>query len=468
MAPVARTDAGVVPTPGRWTVSQTAELLDERRAGARVPLAAWRAARRAALLSPGYADHLAAHGTGGLLPRRWEELPYLDRHAVFAEDPARWVVGGLTSAAELACSSGMSGRPLALGVVSPAAAAAREASIDAALGALGARAGSPTLLVNLLPMGIAVPTSLATVACPSVHPEMALEVLTRYAAAFDRVVLVGEPLFLAAVAAQWAGEGDVHPVAWAFTGGEWVPEGLRRRIAGALGVPPARVVVSLGAAELGLHLLHETPALATARAALDAAPGLATQLGLAAADGPHAPSLLTWDAARVHVEQRRHPGGGTSLVMTALGEPALPLVRYDLGDDGRVLTAGQIAALAAATGVAPPPRVAAVSGRGRALTLRDGRLLRPEVVAEALHADGALSAALTGRFRLRGEHGAAACHLQAAPGRAPEDVAVAALCARLSGRAGAAVALHVHGHDAYPYHPAGDWTHKPRYLDPAR
>jgi|GEM_PF-5147750 len=438
--------------------------------GPGAPDGAWRAFR-AALASPGYRRHLAL---GGVIPgevARWSDLPFLDRASVFADATTDWVPAGLTAAAEIMCSSGHSGRPLALGVVSRTAAAAGTALVDGALAAMGASPSSPTLLVNLLPMGIALPTRLATTCTPSVHLEMALEVLERYTAPFDRVVLAGEPLFLAEVARRWSAGGGVHPCVRALVGGEWVPEPLRARVARWLGAPePAPVTVSLGAAEVGLHVLHETPALAVARAALWARPGIAARLGLAAPGGPDAPSLLTWDPDRVHVEERHHGDGAVTLALTPLGEVAMPLVRYDLGDAARVLAPDDVAVLSAATGTPLPPRVAAVSGRRGGLALAGGGVLRPEPVAELLFGDDVLADALTGRFRLRPRPGGGVdLHVE---GRDDGDLVAPAVATALRGlgrgveaRAGVPVAVVPHGAGGYPHHRHGDWTHKPRYLD---
>ncbi|HWH14570.1 MAG TPA: hypothetical protein VNT51_07475 [Miltoncostaeaceae bacterium] len=427
-----------------------------------VPAAAWRAFHDAARRSPGYARALAERGRPAEGLTRWGDIPFLDRHAVFGADPAAWVPDGLAAAAELVCSSGHSGRPRALGVV------ARDAEgglVDRALAALGASPASPTLLVNLLPMGIALPTRLATLCAPSVHPEMALEVLERYTAAFDRVVLAAEPLFLAEVARRWA-QAPPHGRTWVFTGGEWVPEPLRARVARLLGMPAAhRVIVSLGAAELGLHVLHETPPLADARGALAARPGIAAELGLTVRGGAVAPALFTWDAERVHVETRRHDDGDTTLAVTTLGAPALPLIRYDLGDLGRVLDAAEVRALGEATGAALPDDVALVHGRRAALALPGGTL-RPEAVAERLWGDEVLADAVTGRFRLRrAPDGAVELHLE---GRGPQVPPTAALAGWLATRCGGPPCRVVaHGAGTYPHHAAGDWTHKARYLDPA-
>ena len=179
---------------------------------------AWPAYRAAVASSPGYRAHLAAHGVDPASATDWAALPYTDKRTVFT-DLAAWVAApGITGAREIVCSSGQSGPPVSVALVSADERDAARAHMDALLAAIGAGPASPTLLVNVLPMGIAVPTDLATVATPSVHPEMALHVLTRLAPDFDRVVLVGEPLFIAELARRLP-PADVHRDLWVFTGG---------------------------------------------------------------------------------------------------------------------------------------------------------------------------------------------------------------------------------------------------------
>ena len=118
-------------------------------------------------------------------------------------------------------------------------------------------------------MGIGVATRLATVATPSVHVEMATELLARAGGSFDRVVIAAEPLFLkelAETALRRQGPGFADRVAACFVGGEWVAESWRRYVSELFGFGDGDddrlgLMVSMGAAEVGLHVLHETPEL---------------------------------------------------------------------------------------------------------------------------------------------------------------------------------------------------------------
>ncbi|MFN8121808.1 MAG: hypothetical protein U0237_05205 [Thermoleophilia bacterium] len=437
------------------------------------PDAAWAAVGRAADRAPAYRELLARAGVDPAARGDWDAVPVVSRRDVFAGPGDGWIArDALTGAAEIVCSSGQSGPPFALGLSARGGDAAMRARVDGLLAALGARPGSPSLLVNALPMGIAVPSDLATCATPSVHPEMAVHLLCSVAPAFDRVLLVAEPLFLAELARRWAAAGDVHPQTWIVTGGEPVAESWRSYVCGLLGLERHRVMISMGAAELGLHLLHEVPELAAARAAAAAdSDGASAGTWGDLCDRAYAPALLTFDPARLHVETPVGPGG-PRLVITVLEDVPLPLVRYDLGDAALLLDDDAVSVLEDRCGVPLPRPVVALAGRAASVATAAGRTVRPEAVRELLFADAALAGGLTGRFRLRAADGGTVleCHLEARDPGAPDAAAEAALGTleealwRLGG-VPTRVVRHPRGGD--PFHAEGDWTHKPRYTDPA-
>lgn len=445
------------------------------RAGAGVvrpgaPGSAWDALRRAAEGSAAYRALLARAGVDPDGADDWAAVPVLSRRDLFAVDG--WLAReALTGAAEIVCSSGQSGPPFALGLAPHEARAATRERVDTLLAALGAGPGSPSLLVNALPMGITVPSDLATCATPSVHPEMAVHVLSSVAPAFDRVLLVAEPLFLAELARRWAAAGGVHPETWIVTGGEPVAESWRGYVCGLLGLDRHRVTISLGAAELGLHLLHEVPALAAARAAAAEDPaGAADGTWGDLCGGEYAPTLLTCDTSRIHVETPPGPDGSPRLVMTLLEDAPLPLVRYDLGDRALLLGEAAVATLEERVAAELPRPVVALAGRSASVATASGRRVRPEAVRELLFADAGLADGLTGRFRLRapGDGTTLECHLEARDRGAPDGPAEAALGrleASLWRLGGVPTRVVRHPRGGYPFHAEGDWTHKPRYTD---
>ncbi|MFP5451004.1 MAG: hypothetical protein ACLGG9_04545 [Thermoleophilia bacterium] len=433
--------------------------------------AALRSFQRAARCSQGYRDHLEHHGVDHRAVRHLAEVPYTDKRSVFSDDIEPWLTGGrVADAAELITSSGSSGL-FSLGVTSHSERRTQERAIDATLRALGATESSPTLLLNCLPMGITVPTRLATVATPSVHVEMATELLGRAGRRFDRVVIASEPLFLkelAETALRLHGPEFSDRVVACFVGGEWVAESWRHYVAGLFGFAPdersrAGVLVSMGAAEAGLHVLTESPALRALRGACDSQGGRDRMFG---EDRGYTPLLLEWDDRRIHLEEREHADGARTLVATSLERRLMPLVRYDLDDEGCILSPGHVNAAMADLGcdVRIDAPIAAVWGRRATRLQGEGWSLRPEAVKEGLFGTAAHAGTLTGRFRIGVDDGVPQVHVQLRDGGRPAPRLESHLSELIAATTGAPVQVQIHRYRDYPFHDAGDFQHKPAYV----
>jgi phenylacetate-CoA ligase len=453
--------------------ASTAEAAD--MSAREVPLtagerAALRTFRRAALTSRGYRAHLERLGVDHLTVTRLAQVPFTDKASVFGDHIEFWLDGGRVSdAAELLTSSGASGL-FSVGVTSRAERRAQERTFDLLLRSLGGGEDSTTLLLNCLPMGISIPTRLATVATPSVHLEMALELLARAGSSFDRVIIAAEPLFLkelAETALRERGPAFADRVVACFVGGEWVAESWRRYVSELFGFADESerlgLMVSMGAAEVGLHALHETPELRQVRGAIDSP---MSRRALFGRDPGYSPTLLAWDPNRYYVEERRHGDGTTSLVLTALTRRLLPLVRYDLDDEAQVLAPATLNAELGrqGTGVRLDRPVVALWGRRGATVSGEGWSLRPELVKEGLFSTAAHAGALTGRFRIAADGGRPVLHVQLREGARPGPGIEAALRHMTTVSAGAPAAVVIHPYRDYPYHEAGDHQHKAAYV----
>lgn len=436
--------------------------------------AALRAFLRTVRASQGYRDHLAGLGIRPEAVRRLADVPYLDKRTVFGGPIAPWLEGGrIDGAAELLTSSGQSGH-FSVGVTSRWERRALERTADESLRALGAGEHTSTLLLNCLPMGIAVPTRIATVATPSVHLEMALEMLRSLAPDFDRTVVLAEPVFLKELAETGVRTGGAafgRHVAACFVGGEWVSESWRRHVSSLFGfeaeaatdrVRPG-VMISMGAAELGLHALYETPQLRAARRALD---GAEARRDLFGRDPGYTPTLLRWEPTRLHLEERLHDDGARTVVCTTLVRRLLPLVRYDLEDLADIVPAealNRALEWRGCPGCVDGP-VLALWGRRGAEARGDGWTVRPERIKCALFDTPAQAARVTGRFHVvPGPCGEPVLHVQLREGERPDDRLARALAALVSAAAGAEGRAELHGLRAYPFHHAGDFQHKPAY-----
>lgn len=434
------------------------------------PAAGLAAFEDAVSVSAGYRAWLEHQGVDPARTTNIEQVPYLEKRDVFGADLGAWITGrGPTGAAELLTSSGHSGA-FAVGVTSRAELHGLQVATDAALRALGAGEERSTLLLNCLPMGISVPTTIATVATPSVHLEMAEELVERFGPDFDLVVVLAEPVFCKEFAERLFA---AHGSAWSadrlacVVGGEWVSESWRRYVSGLLGLGPVQdqgtggILISMGAAELGLHLLFETSDLRSIRSVLaDSGP----QRDLFGHHWGYTPTLFTFDPSRLHIEERAHPEGVSTLVVTPLTRRLLPLVRYDLGDVGEVIPAERLNDRLEVLG--SPHRVdgpvVACWGRRSAGLVLGGQVVRPELIKQRLFSSFAEAAVLTGRFYLE-QRPDPVLHVQLRPATIATPRLAADLGAFLGDVAGTAVRVVVHPYDAYPFHQPGDYQHKPAY-----
>lgn len=433
-------------------------------------IAALGAYRRAVAASAGYRDHLARVGMNPESVERFADVPFIDKQIVFGDGVDRWLEGGrLADAGEVLLSSGLSGQ-FSVGVTSRAEQITARDTLDAALTAAGAGPYTSSLVINCLPMGISLPTTLATVANPSVHLEMAQEVHRRLGPDFDRVMVVAEPVFMKELAERIFAERGPRPAPFAeswFVGGEWVSEPWRQYVEGLLGGTAGRregagILISMGAAELGLHLLFETPELRVARAALDDSPH---GRELFARDLGYTPNLFTFDPRRIHLETREHADGATTLAGTTLSRRLLPLVRYDLDDLGEIIPAARVNAFLADTGarVTVDGPIVAMWGRRGAAVTGPGWTLRPEQLKDRLFRGAANAACLTGRFFIEASGARPAVHLQLRPATVATPNLATDVAAQLATLIGVTSTVTIHPHADYPFHLAGDFQHKPRY-----
>jgi hypothetical protein len=332
-------------------------------------------------------------------PGRGWPPPTTSKRDAFGTGLSSWLPPGpIFGAQEIITSSGLGGK-FSLGLVPPGAGEALAAQVDGILAGLGADEHEPGLLVNCLPQGISVPPGRATLANCGTNVAAALAVLRDVAPRQGACLLVGEPILLkeliergAASGPEWAPERIL-----VVTGGEWVAESLRRHLEALLPSGAPGILVSCGAAELGLHAFAEDPALRALRGALAEEPRL--RIELLGADPGFAPLLLGYDPARLLVE--RPADGEPRLIVTTLDERPFPLVRYDLGDRAVSVDPGLAREIAAREGLPESPAEALVAHEGRAGT-NSTEVPGPgvEMVKEALFEDSGWARALTGRFRL--------------------------------------------------------------------
>ena len=437
--------------------------------------------RRAVRGVPAYA-RLVAAANGGTVPaitngdsfRR--VAPLLDKHNTFGDFSiaALCTGGSLDGVRSILTSSGHSGI-FSFGVNTAENLMRSARSIDTGLQYLFGVDERTTLLINALPMGVKVNTRATVLAETSVRDDMVYALVKKFGPEFDQIILVAEGSFAKKIVEDGA---ELHGIDWArhrvhvVTGEEGISENYRRYLERCLGIadpeaPDAQVVASsMGVAELDLNIFHETRDTIRIRRAAHRDPQLRRRLF--GADATFCPMLFVYYPHRTLVEELGDSQDRELVISMLSEEMKIPLLRYRSGDFGRLYAHDDVATAATGAGLPTPdwklPFVA-VSGRGRALKTEAGPLY-PEAVKEAMYADHAVAATLTGNFRLKSAgNGGAVLHLQLR-----RDVPAIAgggerLQVALQPLSPVPTEVRFHAYQAFPWAMEVDYERKFRYLD---
>jgi phenylacetate-CoA ligase len=332
----------------------------------------------------------------------------------------------LTTLASVLTSSGHGGR-FSFGLTTRAHADAGADAIDDALDAAFEVRSRPTLAVNCLPMGVTFGSRCMTVATTSVREDMAAALVDAFGPAYAQVLLVADPLFLK----RLTDHADARGLDWrrhrlqVVVGEEVFGEHFRSYMGRRLGLAIDRpdgtwLMSSMGVGELGLHLCFETRATVALRRLAVGHTAFARDL-LGPEGGRHGtPMCFTWDPRRVHLEvdPRGADRFGPLLISMLDAELPIPMLRYETGDEARILDPDAVRALLDRHGLEVPGPLPGplLLLRGR---VREGLPNGAHVSAykDAVYADDAVAAQLTGAVRLTFDGDAPTMHVQLVPGR---------------------------------------------------
>jgi phenylacetate-CoA ligase len=437
--------------------------------------------QRVARTVPAYAEALRAANVD---PRTVDSIaafvasaPLLDKHNTFGAHSisALSTDGNLDGLRSLLTSSGHSG-VFSFGVNTRENVLRSARSIDTVLQYLFNVDQRHTLFINCLPMGVKVHTNATVLAETSVRADMVYAVVRKFGSEFDQIVMVGEGSFIKKIVEDGA---EQHGIDWhkltthVVTGEEGIAENYRTYLAALLGISdidnPADdlIMSSMGVAELDLNIFHETREAMRIRRLAHRDPML--RHSLFGDNVRCCPMFFVRYPSRCFVETIDAGGGHDELVISMLSpEMKLPLLRYRAGDFGRLLSYRQVVATLRAHGLDIVPDLKlpflAVYGRGQALAHDGGRIL-PEAVKEALYADHAIAASITGNFRLWHHNGVARLDVQLRE----DHLAVPAAEDRLMGgiveysdTSPDVIAFHPYA--AFAYNMGVDWERKFAYL----
>ena len=162
-------------------------------------------------------------------------------------------------------SSGVTAQGLSLGMITRREMRSTIRSFDRLLDDWFAIGRRRTFLINTFAMGLKIPSSLPCIDL-SARSDRAIAIIEKLRQLFEQFVVTSDVFFLK----KLLEDGRVAGTDWAqlkakfVIGGEWFPESYRRYLAHVLQVdlydrhPPLYILASMGAAELGFNLCHES------------------------------------------------------------------------------------------------------------------------------------------------------------------------------------------------------------------
>ncbi|MFH1022777.1 MAG: hypothetical protein V1809_05260 [Planctomycetota bacterium] len=411
--------------------------------GRRLTLAAF---QRAAKRVPAYRELLGkegvAPGSVTTLEDFRRKVPITGKHNTFAAFPVDnlCVDGDPGDLASVITSSGHSG-VFAFGLTDRSETAANTRAVDFALDYHFAAGSRRTLLVNVLPMGVKVSSRLCTVADVSVREDMALGIIQSLGPRYDQIILLGDYAFIKRLLEEGR---DRRGIDWhtmllhVIVGQEYVPETWRTYIAGLIGsADPAdrdegMVAFTMGAAEIGLNFLFESSDIIRLRRRITENQSLRDCLAFPGYSST--PTLYQYNPLSTYIEEMPLGTSGRFrhlLVTTVDPDRRLPLIRYRLGDIGRVFPYSEFCRRLEEFGAGDlRPRlrlpVAVALGRNEFIHATHAPVsIAGNIVKDALYRDPQVAGAVTGNFRMSLLEGRIRIEIQQRPGdkTKPADLA---------------------------------------------
>ncbi len=376
--------------------------------------------RRAASRVPAYRKLLAQRRVDPGSITTAEEfksfVPLIDKHETFAAHGIEELcVGGTIDGMKLGMSSSWFSGVFSFGINTPRNYRDTAKSIDTALDYTFGISRKKTFLVNCIPMGVKVHTSLK-LAETSVRPDMALAIIKKFSPKFDQTLVVSDPHFLKKLLEDGLEEG----LNWKkmrvslISGEDWFSESMRSYLGHLMDFDPDRpdgrlIGATMGIAELDLNLFHESAqTIALRRRAQN------DQTLRQALFGPWSkvcPILFHYYPHRMFLEALPETGEDKELVFSMLSPHMLiPLIRYNSRDRGDIIPYNKMKKILADLklgAMMPELRLPLVwvSGRKDRYMEAHGKKVYPEEIKQGLYEDFEVASKTTGYFRLNKEGG---------------------------------------------------------------
>lgn len=343
-------------------------------------------------------------------------------------------------------------------------------AIDTTLDYIFDTSRKKTLLINSLPMGVRVPTSLQ-VADTSVRGDMALAIFSKFSREFDQIIILSDPHFLKKILEDGAEQGidwtreNVHLI----TGEDWVPETFRSYLGSLLGtnwetMERGLIGGTMGVAELDLNLFHESrDSIRIQRAALA---DKRLRYALYGEGCDVQPTLFHYYPHRTFLEIVESGDGSPELVVSMVSEALLiPLIRYNVQDVARIYPYNEISTILRDCGyghLCPELKLPmlSVGGRKNRVLSLENLSIAPEAIKQGLYEDFAVAAATTGYFRLSMNNETFLVEVQLRKGLADSPERETAFKTALAKHVAAPFQLQLYPYQAFPYSMELDYERK--------
>ncbi len=263
-----------------------------------------------------------------------------------------------------------------------------------------------TFLINCVPMGVKIPTSLP-IAEVSVRSDMALALIKKFSPYFEQFLIIGDPHFLKKIIEDGIEQGTNWkdlPVNF-ITGEDWFSENYRLYLADLLGIdfnkPGSGFFgANFGIAELDLSLFHESTYTIRLRQELQNNTSLRERFF--GKNMKITPIIFHYYPHKVFLETTQNNELLFSMLNTDL---LMPLIRYNSQDQGVIRSYEDVKKILTEENcqhLIPDLKLPLVSVTGRSnrsLTVH-GETVTPEEIKEGLYSDYEVAFLTTGYFKL--------------------------------------------------------------------
>lgn len=368
--------------------------------------------KHAAGKNPFYKNYLEKSGINAKSVRTIgdfkKRVPTLNKSTLFPSSPQNitnyCMHGNLNKCRIIFPSSGFSGK-FSFGLISKEDIKAQLKVVNSVLDRVFNVSKHKTLLINCLSMGINIPASNVTMVNTGLRNDVALSIIRTFAKEFEQIILMGENIFIKNLLEHGAELGikwSDHKIYIVF-GGESFPESFRAYLEHLLGVAYKDkddfvAGSSFGFAEIGLNVLWESRGTIFMRK--KAVSDKDFRKALLEEEAVLSPILFIYNPLSVFVEEEK----GKLLFTTLNRHTQLPIIRYETGDEGHIISYKKITELLREFGMDTsilelPLPVVAVKNRGHYLKIGD-RKIYPDMIKDAFYSITGLPELITGYFRM--------------------------------------------------------------------